>query len=133
MSAIEFADMILMVVDQNINTASCDERFLNTMKVLNFDLSKTRLVVNRVMPSRMTTIPIQELLACFPYDCAGKLKYSTDVIKATNLGKPLALNDPDNEYVKQMSEIVAYLLDDDSFTEERPKKKSLLSKLFGKK
>ena len=133
MTAIEFADMVLMVVDQNINTASCDERFLNTMKVLDFDLSKTRMVVNRVMPSRMTTIPIQELLDCFPYDCIGKLKFSTDVIKATNLGKPLALNDPDNEYVKQMSEIVAYILDDESFLEERPKKRSILSKIFGKK
>lgn len=132
MTAIEAADIILLVLDQNINTASCNERFLNTMKVLDFDLSKIRLVVNRVMPSRMTTIPIQELLDCFPYECIGKLKYSTDVLKTTNIGKPMAFYDPDNEFVKQMSEIVAYLLDDASFTEERPKKKGFLSKLFKK-
>lgn len=132
MTAIEAADIILLVLDQNINTASCNERFLNTMKVLDFDLSKIRLVVNRVMPSRMTTIPIQELLDCFPYECIGKLKYSTDVLKTTNIGKPMAFYDPDNEFVKQMSEIVAYLLDDALFTEERPKKKSFLSRLFKK-
>lgn len=123
--ALEHADIILLIMTQNINTANCDNAFIQTMDAININTDGMKLVINNIMPERSTYISVQEIISYFPYDCVGKLRFNTDVIRATNLGKPLAFQ-PGHEFTKQMREIVAYVLGQDEFTEDTKKKK-----LFG--
>ena len=130
--ALLYADIILMLVDQNINTAVCDDAFLQTMRKIEFDVDKTKLVVNRIMPKRATRISVEEVLDHFPFECVGQIDFSTDVIRATNLGKPLASNDPNHDFTKQLRKTVSYIIGD-SEAEAPPAKGGFLGKLFKKK
>lgn len=132
MIALERADTILMLMTQNVNTANCDVSFMNTMGSIDFDLSHTKLVINSIMPQRATGMSVQEIIDYFPYECIGKIRFNTDVIQATNLGKPLAFR-PNNEFTKQLRSIVAYVLDDEEFKEGTAKKKKLFGFLSRKK
>ena len=125
MIALENANTILMIMTQNVNTANCDISFMKTMETIDFDMSNTRLVINNIVPQKLTGIGVEEIENYFPFECVGKIHYNPDVIKATNLGEPLAL-DPSHEFTKQMKEIVAYVLDDDSMKPDpTPEKKGL--------
>ncbi len=127
MIALEHADTILLVMTQNVNTAFCDKAFLETMKSIDFDMSNTKLVINYIMPKKSTGISVQEIVEFFPYECVGKLRFNTDVITATNLGLPLAVNEPDSDFISQMRSIVAFLLKGSEFeVNKKPKKR-----LFG--
>lgn len=128
MVALENADLILLLMDQNINTANCDQSFMNTMNEIDFDLSKTRLVINRVMPKKATSISVQEIVEFFDFPCVGKLKFSTDVMKATNAGKPLAYQ-PDNDFTKQLREVVQYIIGTEDFNNAEPVKQDFVSKI----
>ena len=136
MIALRNADLILMIMTQNINTANCDKSFMNTMETVNFDLSNTRLVINNIVPQKLTGMSVQEIEDYFPFECVGRIKYNPDVIRATNLGEPLAF-DPSHEFTKQMKEIVAFVLNDDSLKDEeletKADKKGLFGFLFKKK
>ena len=136
MIALRNADLILMIMTQNINTANCDKSFMNTMETVNFDLSNTRLVINNIVPQKLTGMSVQEIEDYFPFECVGRIKYNPDVIKATNLGEPLAF-DPAHEFTKQMKEIVAFVLNDDSLKDDdldtKADKKGLFGFLFKKK
>lgn len=133
MIALENANTILMIMTQNVNTANCDISFMKTMETIDFDMSNTRLVINNIVPQKLTGISVEEIENYFPFECVGKIHYNPDVIKATNLGEPLALN-PSHEFTKQMKDIVAYVLDDDSMkTDPKPEKKGLFGFLKKKK
>ena len=132
MIALINADTILMLVDQNINTAVCDDAFLQTMKAIDMDTRNTKLVVNRIMPSRSTRISVDEVLGHFPFECVGQIDFSTDVIKATNLGEPLTLKYPNHEFTKQMRKTVAYIIGDSEF-EQDTGKKGIFGKFFKRK
>lgn len=124
MIALEHADTILMIMTQNVNTAFCDKAFMETMASIDFDLSNTKLVINYVMPQSSTGITVQEIVEYFPYECIGKIRFHTDVIAATNLGKPLAVYNPNHYFVTQMRGIVTYLLQGSDFEMgAKPKKK----------
>lgn len=133
MVALEKATTILLIMTQNVNTAICDKAFIATMKSIDFDLSHTKLVINNIMPQKATSLSVQEIVEFFPYDCIGKLKFNTDVIKAGNLGDPLAFH-PEHEFTKQLRSIVSYILQEGSFDSDAvpEKKKSFLSRLFKK-
>ena len=75
---------------------------------------------------------MEEIEEYFPFECIAKIRFNADVIKATNIGEPLAFQ-PDHPFTRQMRNIVAFVLDDDSFREEEPEKKSLFGRLFKKK
>lgn len=121
--ALKEADTILMIMTQNVNTAICDQSFIGTMEALDFDTSNIKLVINNIMPEKMTGMTVQEIVEHFAaYECIGKIRFNTDVIHATNLGEPLTLQ-PDNAFTKQLRSIVAYVTNDESFKEEVPKKK----------
>lgn len=128
MIALEQADIILLIMTQNVNTANCDRAFLETMKTIDFDMSRIRLVINSIMPAKATSISTQEIIDFFPYECIGKIRFHTDVIKAANLGEPLAYQ-PDHEITKQMRSLVQYLLNDKEF-EMKKKKRSIWDILF---
>ncbi len=125
MIALEHADIILMIMTQNANTANCDKAFMSTMETINFDLSNAKLVINCIMPQKATKISVQEIVDYFPFECVGKLKFNTDVIKATNVGEPLAYQ-PDHEFTKQLRNIVTFILQQDDYeVDTKPKKKFL--------
>ena len=50
------ADTVLLVLDQDINTANCSMSFLNGMKAAGFEIAPDRLkiVINRIMPEKTT-------------------------------------------------------------------------------
>ena len=131
MIALEKATTILLIMTQNVNTANCDKAFIETMKSIDFDLSNVKLVINSIMPQKSTSVSVQEIVDFFPYDCVGKLKFDTDVIKAGNLGEPLAFN-PEHNFTKQLRSLVSYILKEGDFDSDAKieKKKSLLDKLL---
>lgn len=131
MVALEKATTILLIMTQNVNTANCDKAFIETMNSIDFDLSHTKLVINNIMPQKSTSVSVQEIVEFFPYDCVGKLKFNTDVIKAGNLGEPLAFH-PEHEFTKQLRSIVSYILQESNFDSEAApeKKKSLFEKFI---
>ena len=132
MIALEHADLILLIMTQNVNTANCDKAFIQTMNAIDFDLSHTKLVINTIMPKKSTGISVQEIVDFFKFDCIGKIKFNTDVINAGNLGEPLALN-PNHEFTKQLRSIVTYILQSNDFDNSgnTSHKKSLFGSLFG--
>ena len=75
-----------------------------------------------------------EIVEFFPFDCIGKLKFNTDVVKAGNLGEPLAFN-PGHEFTKQLRSIVSYILKDNDFNASQApvKKKSFFDFLKRKR
>lgn len=48
--SLERADEILLILTQSMNSANCNNNFLNTMNHLSFDLSKVRIVINKAKP-----------------------------------------------------------------------------------
>ena len=104
------------------------------MKSIEFDLSHAKLVINSIMPQKSTSLSVQEIIEFFPYDCIGKLKFNTDIIKAGNLGEPLAFH-PEHEFSKQLRSIVSYILQENSFDSDavQEKKKSFLERIFHKR
>lgn len=129
MIALEAANLIFLIMTQNINTAICDKAFMDTMKSIDFDLSNTKLIINYIMPQKSTNMSVQEIVDYFPFDCIGKLKFNPDVIRATNVGEPLAFQ-PDHDFTKQMRNIVSYILHNNEYQIETKKKKGLFSFLF---
>ena len=133
MIALENANTILMIMTQNVNTANCDISFMKTMETIDFDMSNTKLVINNIVPQKLTGISVEEIERYFPFECVGRIHYNPDVMKATNLGEPLAL-DPSHEFTKQMKDIVAYVLNDETLKAEPvPEKKGLFGFLKRKK
>lgn len=134
MVALEKATTILLITTQNVNTVMCDRAFIETMKSIDFDLSHAKLVINSIMPQKSTSLSVQEIIEFFPYDCIGKLKFNTDIIKAGNLGEPLAFH-PEHEFSKQLRSIVSYILQENSFDSDavQEKKKSFLERIFHKR
>lgn len=133
MIALENANTILMIMTQNVNTANCDISFMKTMETIDFDMSNTKLVINNIVPQKLTGISVEEIERYFPFECVGRIHYNPDVMKATNLGEPLAL-DPSHEFTKQMKDIVAYILNDETLKSDPvPEKKGLFGFLKRKK
>lgn len=132
MIALEYADIILLIMTQNINTAFCDRAFMKTMDSIDFDLSNTKLIINYIMPQKSTGMSVQEIVEYFPFDCVGKIRFNADIIKATNDGVPLAYN-PEHDFTKQMRSIVSYILQDNEFEVEQKQKKKFFQFLFSNK
>ena len=119
-----YADQLLLIADQGINTASCDMSFLSMLKTVGFDVSpsKVKLVVNRIMPEKTTNISVSDLLEAFEeYECVGKISFSSDVIRATNNGKPLCIDKPDSDSSRQFRKVSRYILGREE-AQEVPKK-----------
>lgn len=135
MVALELADDILLLMTQDINTANCNKSFLKMMKDVDFDVSKVKLVVNKIKPLKTTKISVEDIENYFDnYKCIARIKYSPDVEISTNEGKPLAY-DPDNEFTKQIRAIVSYVIGDTAVEDAVPAKsdKHMFGFLFKKK
>lgn len=132
MTAVYMSDLLLLLVDQNLNTAVCDSSFYETMKTVGYDMANAKLIINRVMPEKTTRISVNDLTNHFPFECIGQIDFSTSVIKATNLGTPLVSSEPNHDFTKQLRQTVSYILGNNEF-ETQEKKTSLFGRLFRKK
>ena len=129
------ADTVLLVLDQDINTANCSMSFLNGMKAAGFEIAPDRLkiVINRIMPEKTTNISVSDLLDAFEeYECVGKISFSPDVIRAVNKGETVCCEKPDAEFTRQLRKVRGVLLGRMEGGQEI-KKKGRLGGLFGRK
>lgn len=138
--ALENADVVLMILTQTVNAANCNNSFLMTAERLDFDMSKIKLVINKIRPTKAVGISPEELEDAFvnprtgkPYkfETLAKIKESDDVTNSGNLGTPLVY-DSTHEFTKSIGEIVRKLIGEQTVLEE-PKKPSFWEKLWGKK
>lgn len=129
--ALEAADVVLLIVTQDVSTASCNSAFLSTMKKIEFDTEKIKLIVNAVMPYKYTQVAVQELEDMFPYQCLARIKRSPEVVKANNCSEPIVFVDQNHDFTKGIKRIADYLTGQNS--EVSTQKKSIFSKIFGKK
>lgn len=79
--SLERADEILLILTQSMNSANCNNNFLNTMNHLEFDLSKIRIVINKAKPAKGVGISVNELQEALknpvtnqPFECYAKIK-----------------------------------------------------------
>lgn len=124
--ALEMAEYVLLVANQDVATANCNDSFLTTMKRLRFDMDKIRLVINNVQPSKLTGVTVREIEELFPYPCIARIRHDSDVVRANNFSKPIVY-EPQHEVTKEIRKIISFL----TGTEE-PKtvKRGFFSKLF---
>lgn len=123
--ALQRAKHVLLVCNQDISTANCNNSFLDTMRKIDFNLGKVRIVVNNVVPSREARISVAEVQDAFSdYPCVGCVNRTMDVVAANNQGIPLVF-DPDHEYTKQIRQITKFITDGERFVDEytEPEKK----------
>lgn len=129
------ADTVLLVLDQDINTANCSMSFLNGMKAAGFEIAPDRLkiVINRIMPEKTTNISVSDLLDAFEeYECVGKISFSPDVIRAVNKGETVCCEKPDAEFTRQLRKVTGFLLGRMETAREM-KKPGRLGAFFGRK
>lgn len=120
--ALDNSEYVLLVATQDVTTANCNASVLRTLTDIGFDTNKVRLVINNAMSSRETGISVQEVEETFPYQCVCRIKRTSDIIRANNLGRPLVYK-PNHEYTKQIQRIVRFITQGD--VPEEPKKKGL--------
>lgn len=126
--ALDNSEYVLLVATQDVTTANCNASVLRTLTDIGFDTNKVRLVINNAMSSRETGISVQEVEETFPYQCVCRIKRTSDIIRANNLGRPLVYK-PNHEYTKQIQRIVRFITQGD--VPEEPKKKGLFG--FGRR
>lgn len=125
--ALEAAEYVLLVVNQDVTTANCNDSFLTTMKRLHFDMEKIRLVINNVQPPKLTGVTVREIEELFPYPCIARIRRDNDVIRANNLSRPIVY-EPQHEVTKEIRKIISFLTGtEDPMTE---KKKGFYRGLF---
>ena len=108
--ALEAAEYVLMVITQDITAANCNDSFLATMKKIRFNSDKIRLIINNVLPPKITGVSVQEIEALFPHECIARICHDTDVIRANNYSQPIVYQ-PNHEVTKEICKIVAFLTD----------------------
>jgi pilus assembly protein CpaE len=128
-TALEAAEYVLLVVTQDITAANCNDAVLTTLNKIRFDTSKIRLIINNVLPAKITGVAVQEIEDLFPHPCIARIRHDTDVIRANNYSKPIVYN-PNHEVTKEIRKIIAFLTGTNE--DELVVKRGLLSRIFGK-
>ena len=137
--ALEMADEVLLVLTQSVNTANCNNSFLATISRIGFDMSKFKLIINKVKPAKLVGISADELETAFinpqtgkPYnfECFAKIKADDDVTSACNLGEALVY-DSSHEFTKSIGTIVSKILGRKSVLQKQEKR--TLSSFFKRK
>lgn len=128
-AALEASEYVLLVANQDVATANCNDSFLSTMKRLHFDMDKIRLVLNNVRQPKQTGVTLREIEELFPYPCIARIRHDTDVMRANNFSKPIVY-EPQHEVTKEIRKIISFL----TGTEEPQtmRKKGLFTGLFRK-
>lgn len=134
---LEKADDIVLVLTQSVNTANCNVGLIETMRKIDFDMSKVRTVINMAQPAKSVGISVDEVIEAFinpntgkPFEVLSVLRYTNDEKTAGNMGVPLVLKSS-HEFTRGISSIAQQLIGD-NFVLEAPKKKGIFAKLFKK-
>ena len=129
MIALEKSDYVFNILTQDVNAANCNDLFLMTMKKVNFNLEKVKLIINRVLPAKITGVSSGEVESLFQHECIARVRYDASVMRAVNYSKPLVL-DGGNETTKEIRRIISFLT---GINEETLKpKKGFFKKYFKK-
>ncbi len=138
--ALEKADIVMMVVTQDVQTANCNNSFLQTAERIGFDMNKIKLVINMVRPAKIVGIAPEELETAFvskktlrPYrfETLAKIKHSNEVVRCGNKGEPLIYNS-NHEFTRSIGEIVKKITGQERVL-AAPQKESLFDRIFKKK
>ena len=130
--ALTFADYVYMICTQDVTTANCNSRFLATMREINFDEKKIRLIVNNVINERLISVSVADIAEVVPYPLIAQIPRDTAVINANNRSEPIVF-EVGNSFSREMRRLSIQLLQDgEQFSMEVPKKKGFFSRLFGK-
>ena len=127
--ALDAADYVLLVANQDVTTANCNDSFLTTMRRLHFDMDKIRLVINNVQPPRQTGVTVREIEELFPYPCIARIQHDSDVVRANNFSKPIVY-EPQHEVTKEIRKIISFLTGVEE--PQTVRKKGLFSGIFRK-
>lgn len=138
-----YADQVLVVLTQSVNTANCCNGFFTTMAQIGFDMSKFRLMINMVQSQKITGLDPEELKEVFRNvkdkdgkllysieECYAQIKAANEVISAGNDGIPLVVTEPTHEFSRGIASIMANLTRR-NFVLPEPEKKGFFAKLFG--
>ena len=137
--ALEKADMVMLVLTQDVNTANCNNSFLRTAERVGFDMNKIKLVINLVRPTKIVGIGPEELETAFinektkrPYrfETLARIKQSNDVVNYGNKGEPLVFNSA-HDFTKSIGKIVGKVTGKEQVL-TAPEKKNFFEKLFKK-
>jgi pilus assembly protein CpaE len=107
-TALEAAEYVLLVVTQDITAANCNDAVLTTLSKIHFDTSKIRLIINNVLPAKITGVAVQEIEDLFPHPCVARIRHDTDVIRANNYSKPIVFQS-NHEITKELRKVIAFL------------------------
>ena len=134
--ALQAADMVFLLTTQEVTTAKCDVNAIEALTEIGFDTSKVRLVINRVVPTKVAGISVEEIEAYFKeYECVAHIRENPDVTKANNQGSPLVFT-PNHSFTKEIQELAGYLLDEIKesviATKGKKKKAGFFKRLFGR-
>lgn len=122
--ALDYADFIFLVVTQDITTINCNDSFLTTMRKMEFDESRIRVVINNIASAKETAISIHDIESFVNFPCIAHIKRNTDVIKANNQSVPLVFKS-NHEFTKELRKIVSFVINDGEIVVEEKKGFSL--------
>ena len=136
--AIEKADDILLVMTQDINTANCNIKALDTLDATDLqNMDSIRLVINKVQPDKLVGISVEEIERYVKnpqtnerFETYAVIRDSNEVKNAENRAEPVVYN-PNSDFTKAIGAIASRLIGD-NFVLEPPKKKKRF-RLFSKK
>lgn len=138
--SLEKADIVMMIVTQDVTTANCNNSFLQTAERLGFDMDKIKIVINMVRPTRTVGVAPEELETAFvskntlrPYrfETLAKIKQSDDVIKSNNKGEPL-IYVSNHDFTRSIGEVVKKITGQERVL-AAPQKESLFERVFKKR
>ncbi len=137
MMAVEMADMILVIVTQDVRAINDIDSFLKTMESLeDVDMDKFKLVINKAMSTASTGVNIGEIKEVFirkngkRYPTIATIADNNNVKIANNNQRQLVFNRKD-KFTSSIGQIAMYIIGD-TFVLKAPEKTGLLSRLFKK-
>ena len=111
-SAIEMADVIYLVNTQEITTVNCNDTFLAALMDIGFDMSKFKIIMNKVRPQSETGVSVEEVEKLLKdYECVCRVRYNSGIVKASNKAEPLIFQ-AKNEFTQDLQYLTMDVLGD---------------------
>lgn len=136
--ALENADIAGLVITQDVNTVSCNNSFLQTAKRVGYDMSKIKLIINLVRPTKIVGISPEDLKGAFKdennvkynFEILGNIKQNNEVVNCGNRGEPVVYNSS-HEFTKSIGEMVGKITGQERVL-SAPKKENVFGRIFKK-
>ena len=131
------ADIVIMILTQDMNTINCNDSLIQTLYKKNFDLSKFRIIINQAKPERMVKISVDDIKECIldpetdePIKCIAVINDSDSVRAANNDQRP-RVYEANNPFTGSIKSIASYVIGEEFDIEEEERKPGVFSNLFG--